>query len=86
MILDTFENNFELFLFIVANPVYHKDEQIVFQGPSNNVKTSDGTEAIYAEPFGHIGGTKDQGIALAPLDYGPGYKNLMETKLESGEI
>ena len=58
----------------------------MFQGPSNNVIKPDGAEAIYAEPFGHISGTKVQGTASTPLDNGPGYQNLLGTKLESGEI
>ncbi|XP_078342292.1 uncharacterized protein LOC144628107 [Oculina patagonica] len=69
----------------VANPVYHRDEQIVFHDPPKNVKTPDGTEAIYAEPFGHIGGKKTQSTALTPLDNAPGYQNLLGTKLESVE-
>lgn len=66
--------------------MYQKDDHIVFHGAPNSAKTPDGAEAIYAEPFGHIGGKNVQSTALAPLENAPGYQNLQGKKLESGKI
>lgn len=74
-----------MFFFLVANPVYHRDDQIEFQEASNHVKTPDDAENIYAEPFGHINGRNVQSTALTPLDNAPGYQHLLGKKLESGE-
>ena len=78
--------NRKLFIPLVSNAVYQKDDQIEFQEASNHPRIPDQAENIYAEPFGHIAGTDVHNTALTPLDNAPRYQNLLGKKLESGEM
>lgn len=79
--------NHKLFICLVSNAVYQKDDQIEFQEPSNHAKMPDDAVNIYAEPFGHIAGTNvHTDSALTPLDNALRYQNLLGKKLESGEM
>ena len=75
-----------MLLSIVSNPVYRKDDHIVFQGASNNITTPDDADNIYAEPFGHINGTNVHSTDLTPLDSTTGYQDLLAKTPETGEI
>ncbi|KAJ7351701.1 hypothetical protein OS493_035961 [Desmophyllum pertusum] len=69
----------------VSNPVYRKDDHIVFQGASNNITTPDDADNIYAEPFGHINGTNVHSTDLTPLDSTTGYQDLLAKNPDTAE-